>query len=94
MSLFTYIVGFCTIWFLCGLRIGYVHGHRKGQRKVDLNSVPTLQAFAYYQARERYRHLCDIKGIDKDLRRMKELGIVPPDVPLNVWVNIKGGNER
>lgn len=84
----------CTIWFLVGLRVGYVTGFKRGQKKIDLNALPATEAFAFYQARERFRHLQDIHGIDKDLRRMKALGVVPPDIPVDVWVNVKGGNDR
>lgn len=84
----------CAVWFAVGFLIGHAKGLKEGQKRIDLNALPATEAFAYYQARERYRHLQDIHNIDKDLRRMKALGVVPPDIPVDVWVNIKGGNER
>ena len=68
---------------------GYCRG--KANRKFDLAGVPAEVAFAFYQKKERERHLEDIRHIDRDLRRLKSRGIVPPDLPLDVWINVQKG---
>jgi len=74
---------------LLGLSIGFDIGKRS--RKIDLSGLGAQEAFAYFLTHEINRHRQDIAKAKEDLKKLDRAGIRAPDIPLGLWIDVKGG---
>jgi len=86
IQIIIYIAG-----LVIGLMAGFIIGRDIGKRscKVDLVGLGAKEAFAYFLCRERHRHREDIAAINNDLKKLDRAGVKAPDIPLNLWIEVK-----
>ena len=84
--IFAYFAGI-VVGFMAGFIIGRDIGKRSN--KVDLVGLGAKEAFAYFLFRERHRHREDIAAINNDLKKLDKAGVKAPDIPLNLWIEVK-----
>lgn len=89
----TYYILFCL--FLAVGCLSFAYGYRRGKRsrKIDLAGLGAQEAFAYFAKKEMHRHREDIAQIKRDLKLLDKAGIHAPDIPLNVWIEVKQRNN-
>lgn len=59
---------------------------------VTVNSIPTLTALKFFLMKERLRHIDDIRQIDKDLDKMRDI-TVPTSLDLEAWCEVEKGRS-
>lgn len=72
---------------LISYHLGFLDG--KKDRKIDLQGLGAKEAFAYFLLREKHRHRSDIAQINMDLKKLDRQGIKAPDIPLNMWIEVR-----
>ena len=71
---------------VCAFTAGWLVGRRS--RKIDLSGLGAQEAFAFFLAREKSRHRADIAQINSDLKKLDRAGIMVPNIPLNLWIEV------
>ena len=46
------------------------------------------EAMAWWLAKEKRRHLDDVKRIDRDLERLRKMGIEIPELEEDIWIEV------
>lgn len=74
-----------------GFGLGYLAGIWRARCKiaVRLNSLHSANALAYFLRKEQVRHMMDLRNLQKDIDRLKRLGVeIPDNIPLETWVKV------
>lgn len=83
---------YCLILLIIAVALlSYAFGYRAGKKIISLSGLGASEAFAYFISHEILRHEKDIARSKRDLAELRRRGIVPPKIPLGLWIEVKKG---